>query len=57
VLTVMRARWMIRMLRDIVLLGVVNRSWAMSVSLLAFVVLGLTIAAAQVSAPFIYTLF
>jgi hypothetical protein len=57
VAVVMRARWMIRMLRDIVLLGVVNRSWAMSVSLLAFVVLGLTIAAAQVSAPFIYTLF
>jgi hypothetical protein len=53
----MRARWMLRMLRDVVLLGVVNRSYAMSFALLAFLVIGLTIAAAQVSAPFIYTLF
>jgi hypothetical protein len=53
----MIARWGLRMVRDIVMLGIVNGSFAMSVSLLAFLVIGLTIAAAQVSAPFIYTLF
>jgi len=52
-----RTRWVVRMLRDIVLFGVVNRSFAMSFALLAFFVVGLTIAVAQVSAPFIYTLF
>jgi hypothetical protein len=53
----MRFRWLARMIADIVLLGVVNRSFAMTIVLLAFLVIGLTIAAAQVSAPFIYTLF
>jgi hypothetical protein len=50
-------RWMIRMIRDMILFGVVNRSYVMSFLLLAFLVIGLTIVAAQVSAPFIYTLF
>jgi hypothetical protein len=50
-------RWLFRMLRDVFMFGVVNRSFAMSFSLLAFFVIGLTIVAAQVSAPFIYTLF
>ncbi len=49
--------WLFRMLKDVFLFGVVNRSFAMSFSLLAFFVIGLTIVAAQVSAPFIYTLF
>ena len=51
------ARWVYRMVADVVLFGVVNRSFAMSFSLLAFLVIGLAIVAAQVSAPFIYTLF
>ena len=51
------ARWLYRMIRDVVLYGIVNRSYAMSFALLAFLVIGLTIVAAQVSAPFIYTLF
>lgn len=51
------ARWLFRMVRDIFLFGVVNRSYLMSFSLLAFLVIGITIVAAQVSAPFIYTLF
>jgi hypothetical protein len=51
------ARWLFRMVRDVFLYGVVNRSYAMSFALLAFLVIGLTIVAAQVSAPFIYTLF
>ncbi len=50
-------RWLFRMLADVFLFGIVNRSFAMSFSLLAFFVIGLTIVAAQVSAPFIYTLF
>jgi hypothetical protein len=51
------ARWAGRMVRDVLLFGIVNRSPAMSVAILAFLVVGLTIVAAQVSAPFIYTLF
>ncbi len=50
-------RWVFKMIRDVVAFGVVNRSFAMSFALLAFLVVGLTIVAAQVSAPFIYTLF
>jgi hypothetical protein len=50
-------RWFFRMLRDIFLFGVVNRSYALSLALLALFVLALTIVAAQVAAPFIYTLF
>jgi hypothetical protein len=50
-------RWLLRMVKDVFMFGVVNRSYAMSFSLLAFLVIGLTIVAAQVSAPFIYTLF
>ncbi len=53
----MLTRWMFRMLKDVVLFGFVNGSFAMSFALLAFLVIGLTIVAAQVSAPFIYTLF
>jgi hypothetical protein len=49
--------WLLKMLKDVFLFGVVNRSYAMSFALLAFFVIGLTIVAAQVSAPFIYTLF
>ncbi|HEY3821749.1 MAG TPA: hypothetical protein VGL81_31495 [Polyangiaceae bacterium] len=51
------SRWLLRMVRDIFLFGVVNRSYAMSLWLLAFLVIAITIVAAQVSAPFIYTLF
>lgn len=50
-------RWILKMIADVVLLGAVNRSFAMTLALLAFLVIGLTIVAAQISAPFIYTLF
>jgi hypothetical protein len=50
-------RWSIRLLRDVVMFGIVNRSLAMSFWILFFLGIGLVIAAAQVSAPFIYTLF
>lgn len=50
-------RWLFKMIGDVFLLGVVNRSFGLALALLALLVLGLTTAAAQVSAPFIYTLF
>lgn len=50
-------RWVSKMVADVVLFGFVNRSFAMSFSLLAFLAIGLAMVAAQVSAPFIYTLF
>jgi hypothetical protein len=50
-------RWVARMIRDIFLFGTVNKAYGMAFALLAFLVIGLTIVAAQVSAPFIYTLF
>ncbi|MFN7983329.1 MAG: hypothetical protein U0Q11_15865 [Vicinamibacterales bacterium] len=53
----MRVRWAMRIFWDIVIMGAVNRSFAMTLALLAFLVIGLTIVAAQISAPFIYTLF
>lgn len=53
----MLLRWVGKMLWDVLVFGFVNRSLAMSFALLAFFVIGVTIVAAQVSAPFIYTLF
>ena len=50
-------RWTFRLLRDVVLFGIVNRSIVLSVLILFFLLIGLVIAAAQVAAPFIYTLF
>lgn len=50
-------KWAARMLRDVVRLGWVNRSPAMSLTILLLLLVGLVIGAAQVSAPFIYTLF
>ncbi|MEZ4464797.1 MAG: hypothetical protein R3F43_09915 [bacterium] len=42
---------------DVALFGVVNKSPALSLAILLLLLLGLVIGAAQVSAPFIYTLF
>ena len=52
-----KVRWCLRMLRDILMFGVVNRSYGMSFALLVLLIIALTIVAAQVAAPFIYTLF
>jgi len=49
--------WMARLLRDVVLFSVVNRAYALGASILAMLVLGTLIVGAEVSAPFIYTLF
>lgn len=50
-------RWIFRMLVDVVKFGFVNRSFAMSFAILAFLTIAFAIIAAQASAPFIYTLF
>ncbi|MCA9538676.1 MAG: hypothetical protein KC620_07290 [Myxococcales bacterium] len=52
-----RLYWTLRLLRDIALLGIVDSRPGLSLALLLLVLLGLLITAAQVSAPFIYTLF
>ena len=50
-------RWSYRMIRDVLVFGVVNRTLMLSLSVLLFLLLGLVIIAAKVSAPFIYRLF
>ena len=50
-------RWTGWLLKDVVLFGWVNRSPKTSLGILFFLAMGLIIGAAQVSAPFIYTLF
>lgn len=49
--------WIIRLLSDVVALGWTNRSPAVSLGLIGFLLLGALFTAAQASAPFIYTLF
>lgn len=53
----LRLFWLSRMVRDVLMFGIVNRSPAMSLTVLALLFLGLVVLAAKVSAPFIYTLF
>jgi hypothetical protein len=50
-------KWFSKMVLDTVALGYANRSPGISLSILALLVIGVVIAAAQISAPFIYTLF
>ncbi len=50
-------KWTTKTLADIVRMGVVNGSPWMSLGILILLVLGLVIVGAQMSAPFIYTLF
>ena len=49
--------WVARLLRDVVLFSFVNRSYAVGTFVVALLLLGLLVAGAEVSAPFIYTLF
>jgi len=49
--------WLTRMLRDIIWFGVVNRSYALSISVILLLLIGVLVIGAQISAPFIYTLF
>jgi hypothetical protein len=50
-------KWMIRMIGDVMLYGMVNRSLLMPFVILLLLGVGLVVVAAKVSAPFIYTLF
>ncbi len=50
-------RWFFRLTMDIFRFGFVNQSYGLALSILALLCLGLVILGAQVSAPFIYTLF
>jgi hypothetical protein len=45
------------MMRDIVWLGRANRTYALSLSILLLLLIGVLAIGAQISAPFIYTLF
>jgi hypothetical protein len=53
----LRLRWTARLVGDVILMGVVNRSPALSLAILFLMTMGLLAIGAQVSAPFIYTLF
>ena len=50
-------KWSWRLLRDVITFGIVNRSPITTFSILLLLVVGVVIFAAQISAPFIYTLF
>jgi hypothetical protein len=50
-------RWTVRMVRDVVWCGVVNRSLGVSVAILFLLLVGVLAIGAKASAPFIYTLF
>ena len=50
-------KWLSRLLFDTIYMGFVNRSLAVSVGILLVLLFGLVISAAQISAPYIYTLF
>ena len=45
------------MLRDVLLVGVANRSMGMTLLLLALFAIGIAIVATQVASPFLYALF
>jgi len=54
---VLLLKWSLRLIFDTVRMGLVNGSLAMSVGILLILLGGLLIGAAQISAPYIYTLF
>ena len=49
--------WIVKLVWDVVRFGVVNRSFLLSLAVLVLLIIGLVIVSAQISAPFIYTLF
>jgi len=50
-------KWAVRMVRDVVWFGVVNRSLGVSVGILFVMLVGMLAIGAKLSAPFIYALF
>ena len=53
----MRLKWGIKLLTDVMRMSVVNKAYGMGIAMIGLLLLGLLLSAAQVSAPFIYTLF
>ncbi len=51
------AKWIGRMLADLLRFGIANRAPGMSLAVIGLLFLGVVILAAKVTAPFIYTLF
>ena len=49
--------WGTRLLRDIVWMGIANRSIGLSIAILFLLVVGFAAIGAKLAAPFIYTLF
>jgi hypothetical protein len=54
---VILARWICRMGFDVVRFAIARRSLALALGLFALFALALTMVAAQVASPFVYTLF
>jgi len=50
-------RWTLRLLGDVFGMGVINRSFALALAILFLLGVGMVVAGAQATAPFIYTLF
>jgi hypothetical protein len=50
-------KWFWRLVFDTIYMGLVNRSLLVSTGILLALLLGVMIAAVQVTAPYIYTLF
>ena len=51
------ATWLFRLTRDVLHNSIANRAYAFGISVFALLFFGLLIFGAEVSAPFIYTLF
>jgi hypothetical protein len=49
--------WATRLLRDIVWMGIANRSMGLSIAIVLLLVVGVAAVGANLAAPFIYTLF
>jgi hypothetical protein len=49
--------WAMRLLRDIVWMGITNRTVGLSIAILFLLVVGFAAIGAKLSAPFIYALF
>ena len=49
--------WATRLLRDIVWMGIANRSIGLSIAILFLLMIGVAAVGAKLAAPFIYALF
>jgi hypothetical protein len=49
--------WIFRMVKDIIRMAYVNKTWGIALFLLFLLGIGFIIVASQAAAPFIYTIF